>query len=451
MNPDTKYQKALDYLYSHIDFSLTRNLRYSEEKFNLDRMIRLMEKIGNPQSDYPVIHVAGTKGKGSVCAMMTSILTHAGYQTGFYSSPHMIDFNERIRIGNNLIKNSAVSRYLNYLKKPAEKIKNISTFELITAMAFKYFSDQRVDVAVIEVGMGGRLDATNIVQPIISIITKISLDHTKILGNTIPKIAKEKSGIIKKNVPVVVAPQIPDAKKTIMQTANEKGARVIDVQKEIEYEVLSFNLYGQRFIIRITNNGEEFGPFFMPLLGDHQVVNAAVAYASVTELKKLKWKVHENAVSDGFAEIEWPGRFEVLNKNPLIIIDGAHNEESFRQLKKTIIKYLPGKKIVFIFGVSEDKKVKSMLSIINPIVDKLILTNSDHPRAISSKELAKIANGIGIDNIAFSTIEEALNYAVNQINQNSAILASGSIFIAGAVKQIYEDNLRNARKFILFT
>jgi len=444
MNPEKKYQKALDYLYSHIDFSLTRNMRYSEEKFNLDRMYHLMEEIGNPQSDYPVIHVAGTKGKGSVCAMLTSILTHAGYQTGFYSSPHMIDINERIRIGNCLIKNSTVSKYVDYLKKPAGKIKDISTFELISAMAFKYFSDQKVDLTVIEVGMGGRLDATNIVQPIISIITKISLDHTKILGNTIPKIAKEKSGIIKKNVPVVLAPQSADAEKTVMHAADEKGARVIDVQKEIEYEVLSFNLDGQRFIIKFINNSEIFGPFFVPLPGDHQTVNAAVAYAAVTELRKMKWKIPEKAVSDGFAELDWPGRFEVLNKNPLIIIDGAHNEESFLQLKHTIQKYLPGKKLTFIFGASEDKNVKSMLSIINPVVDLLILTNSNHPRAISCKELANIANGIGIENIAFSTVEAALDYAVNQINQNSAILASGSIFIAGAVKQIYEENLKNA-------
>ena len=207
---DKTYQKSLDYLYSFIDYSLTRNLRYAEEKFDLSRMATLMDLLGNPQKDFDIIHVAGSKGKGSTCAMIFSILRSQGYHVGFYSSPHMIDFTERIRVNNHRIPPDDFCLLLDDMKEVIEKVKNISTFEITTALAFQYFSKKEIDIAVVEVGMGGRLDATNIVTPILSVITSISLDHTKILGNTITKIAEEKAGIIKKGVPVIISKQKKD-------------------------------------------------------------------------------------------------------------------------------------------------------------------------------------------------------------------------------------------------
>ena len=216
------YSQALDYIYSFVDYSLTRNLRYSPEKFDLKRMRSFLELLDNPQQNYKVVHVAGTKGKGSTAAMIASILSASGYKTGFYTSPHMIDFSERIRIGDDLISHKEITDYVNLLEPAIKKVPELTTFEIITGMAFKYFSDNKVDFGVIEVGMGGRFDATNVVKPQISVITSISFDHTKVLGKTLKKIAFEKAGIIKENIPVIVSKQKSSPLNEIKKIARER-------------------------------------------------------------------------------------------------------------------------------------------------------------------------------------------------------------------------------------
>jgi len=439
MDIEREYQRSLDFIYSFIDISTTRNLRYSPDKFNLSRMYRVMSLLGDPHLNYDIVHVAGTKGKGSICAMTASIMKEARYKVGLYSSPHMIDFRERIKVNNNEISRQTLTNYVMKLRPIFNSVEKISAFEIITAIAFKYFTDQQVEIAIIEVGMGGRLDATNVVQPIVSIISPVSHDHMKILGNTLAKIAKEKAGIIKKSIPVIISPQKKSAKEEIERIAKRKGSIIIDTSENYEFEQKKYSLEKQSFVIKekLIHPSDTYGPIYeIPLLGDHQINNAITAYACVMRLRKLGYKINESALKNGFSKVEWPGRFEVVCQKPLIIVDGAHNRDSFRKLKNTIKKYLTGKKVILIFGASEDKEVQLMLKIIKPYIDQFIFTKSEHPRAMEIDKLEKYASNIDLENYSISEIDNIIPLILRKSLQKKAYIASGSIFIAGAIKQL---------------
>jgi len=439
MDIEREYQRSLDFIYSFIDLSITRNLRYSPDKFNLSRMYVVMSLLGNPQLNYDVVHVAGTKGKGSICAMTASIMREAGYKVGFYSSPHMIDFRERIKVNDNEISKQSLINYVMKLRHIFITVDQLSTFEIITAIAFKYFADQQVDIAIIEVGMGGRLDATNVVEPIVSIISPISHDHMNILGDTIAKIAREKAGIIKKSVPVIISPQKESAKEEIKIIANRKGSFIIDVSENYTFEQINYSLEKQSFVIKekLIYPSDTCNPIYeIPLLGDHQINNAITAFACILRLRKLGYEINENALKNGFSKVEWPGRFEVVCKKPLIIVDGAHNRDSFRKLRDTIKKYLAGKKVILIFGASEDKEVKLMIKIIKPYIEHFIFTKSEHPRALGLGELEKFASSLDLDNYSIGDIGSIVPLILRKSDQKNTYIASGSIFIAGAIKQL---------------
>ena len=439
MEIEIEYQRSLDYIYSFIDLSITRNLRYSPDKFNLSRMYEVMSLLGNPQLNYDVVHAAGTKGKGSICAMTASIMQEAGYKVGFYSSPHMIDFRERIKVNNIEISRQLLINYVMKLRPIFNSVEEISTFEIVTAIAFKYFADQHVDIAVIEVGMGGRLDATNVVQPIVSIISPVSHDHMKILGNTIAKISREKAGIIKKSIPVIISPQKKSAKEEIEKIAGRKGSLIIDTFEEYAFKQINNSLEKQSFVIikKSINPPNRCSPIYeIPLLGDHQINNAITAFACIMQLRKLGYEINESALKNGFSRVEWPGRFEVICQKPLIIVDGAHNRESFRKLRNTIKKYLAGKKVILIFGASEDKEVKLMLKIIKLSIDHFIFTKSEHPRALGLDELEKFAVNLDLNNYSIRKIDNIIPLILKKNDQKEAYIASGSIFVAGAIKQL---------------
>lgn len=439
------YQSALDYLYSFIDFSLTKDLRYSPEKFNLDRMYRFLDLLDNPQNKYNVIHVAGTKGKGSICAMVAGILSKAGYQTGFYSSPHMIEFTERIQIGNEHIKKEEVIKYCNELNGLIEQITNISTFEIVTGMAFKYFADKSVEFAVIEVGMGGRLDATNVVLPIVTAISSISIDHTQVLGDSLKKIAAEKAGIIKENVPVVLSPQQKSAEDVVEARAKVKNAKLIKVRESCTYQIKEASLNGQKVLFSFDTVETKMNhqaktrknlELFIPLIGDHQIENAATALLVTGELIEKGCEIPDYAILEGIKELKWQGRFEIISEFPIIIIDGAHNRDSFIKMRDTIRKYLTEKKIILLFGVSEDKQVKLMLQEIRSVVDELIITKSNHPRALEPAIIEIFARQLGFDYSIEPDISKAVMKMFDHAGKDEVIIASGSLFIAGAVKEI---------------
>jgi len=450
-----RYQQALDYIYSFIDYSMTRNLRYSAEKFNLDRMRKFLQKIGNPQTDYEAIHVAGTKGKGSTSAMLTSILTNGGYRTGFYSSPHMINFNERIRIGNQMISKQSLVGSVEWIKPYVEQVPELTTFEIITAIAFKYFSDKKVHDALIEVGMGGRFDATNVIAPKLTVITPISHDHMKILGSTLIKIAEEKAGIIKKGVPLVIATQKENVRRVLQNTALEKGAPVFDAHEMISLTITRKTLDGQNFQVKKIaeeefidkKNIEEIykKEFFIPLIGEHQLRNAETALVSILLLNNLGYEITINQIDQGFRATKWPGRFECISKTPLIFIDGAHNSESFRKFKKTLDEYFSSYKKVLIFGASEDKEVEFMLRIIGKTVNQVILTQTEHPRAMDVGELKRISTKLGMNGIFSKNVEDSMQIALKLSNTDTVILAAGSLFVAGAIKKIWMEQTGRRR------
>ena len=446
---DNDYQNALDFLYSHINYSLTRNLRYSPEKFNLERMYELLRKLGNPQLDYATVHVAGTKGKGSVCALIASVLQTAGYKTGFYSSPHMRDFTERIRFNNCTIPKKDLARLVNEIEPVVTSIRNLTTFEITTAIAFLYFSRMKSEIAVVEVGLGGRLDATNVIIPIVSVITPISLDHVKILGNTVEKIAMEKSGIIKRDQPVVVAPQRESVLKIIEEIANKKHAHIIEIDRDFSYKQLFHSFEYQTFLLSHSNDKEKdvFGEeidsnkyieLSIPLLGKHQVQNAALAFGALEVIKENGFRISDNAVKNGFMNTVWRGRFEILSQNPFIIVDSAHNVDSTKKLINAIDDYFANYEVILIFGASEDKDIDGMLKLLSKRAKVIIFTKSSHPRAIEPVEIRDIAIKYK-DNI-FTTIncKEALELAMKSIKKNQLILVTGSIFVVAAISNLWD-------------
>jgi dihydrofolate synthase / folylpolyglutamate synthase len=438
-NMENTYNDALDYLYGFVDYSLTRQLRYSEEKFNLDRIKKLMNLLGNPQFTYPVIHVAGTKGKGSTAAFIASVLQTAGYKIGLYTSPHLHDYTERIQINRIPISHDSLVDEVEYVKKLLPEVPEITTFEITTAIAFRFFAENQVDVAVIEVGLGGRLDATNIVDPIISVITSLSYDHMNILGDTIEKIAAEKAGIIKDNRPVVIAPQVyKQVYPVIEQFTDLHHSSLLKVEEIFEFYSSAHSLNGQDFSIHRKGNSEKPQNLSLRLLGFHQVENAATAFCTLDELKQLGFRINNDQILEGFAKTYWPCRFEVVSNSPLTIIDSAHNADSAQKLSNTIREYLGNNKITLIFGVSEDKDVNGMLDYLLPISDVIIMTKSIHPRAMSPQQLKLAAEEYGRSAYECETIEEALKVA-RELKKDNTMVITGSLFVAAAAKEIIQN------------
>lgn len=439
MDPiEASYQSTLDYLYSFVDYSLTRSLRYSPEKFDLGRMHRLMDMLGSPHAQYPVVHVAGTKGKGSTSALIAEVLQDAGYKVGFYTSPHMIDFTERIQVNRVPVSRQELVSLVDQLKPGVEQIEQLTTFELTTAAAFLHFTQQKVDIAVIEVGLGGRLDATNVVNPLISVITSLSMDHMNVLGDTLAKIAGEKAGIIKPGKPVVSAPQKLEAIEVIQRVAAERKSPLTLVEEEYSAVPIQRSLKQQVIEIHRKKNGKILPvgvEFSLPLLGAHQAQNAVTAYAVLEKLQRMGWKIELENIQRGFSQVVWPGRFEILQHDPLVIIDSAHNLDSAEKLAQTVRDYLPGKPLTLIFGASEDKDVAGMIKVLAPISARIIVTQSVHPRSFDAAQLGEIAKEISAQVEVMPVLESALSKGLQEVPQDGVVLVTGSIFVAAGARQ----------------
>lgn len=456
---EKKYQESLDFLYSFIDYSLKRNFRYAAEKFNLDRMRKFMQYLGNPQDDYQIIHVAGTKGKGSVSSLCANVLATQGYKTGLYTSPHMIDFSERIQINGVDIAKEELVEIIDEFRAITDKVPEITTFELTTALAFVYFSRQKVEHAVIEVGLGGRLDATNIVNPIVSVITSISYDHMSILGNTLSEIAGEKGGIIKPKTPVIIAPQKKEARFKLIDLAHEKKAPIIQVGRDYLYAAETHNLEGQSFLIWTPDEQPLVDEFIesagrdiwspiklrIPLVGFHQVENAATAYATLKTIEKLGVKIDQESYQKGFATVKWPGRMEIMHNHPTLVIDSAHNRYSALKLRQAMDDYFPGLPILLVFGASEDKDIEGMFEELLSRVWRVIATQSTHPRSIDAGVLVDLIHQFGRPAQAIVPIEDALKTALDEAGQEAVVLVAGSVFVAAAAREIYLSMAHSAK------
>jgi len=417
------YKEALDGLYS---------LDIPKWTFGLDRIEQLLKKLGNPEKNLKCIHVAGTNGKGSVCAMLHSVLMDAGYKTGLYTSPHLKKFNERIKINNALISDKDIVKYYLKVKKHVD---GQSFFEITTAMAFLYFAEKNADFIVLEVGLGGRLDATNVVMPMVSIITNIGLEHTDFLGNTIEKISYEKAGIIKKNVPVVTAAE-GVALAAIKKISNERTSPLILINKNnIKYNKKNsinkdYNNKKNKIIVEKNCWTFDFNGYknieLKNLNGQFQALNAAIAIKAIDAIKNnYNFKINENNVKEGLLNAKWPGRFQFIATN--ILIDSAHNPSGFKVLANEL-KDINYNKLILLVGFSNDKDIKAISEIIKNKADKTIITKSCNERALEPKTIKKYfsKNSIVIENP-----KKALKYAKDIAEKRDLILITGSIFLVG--------------------
>lgn len=432
-----EYQKALDYLYSYVDFSLTKVMRYTDEQFDLGRMREFTAALGNPQAAYPSLHVAGTKGKGSVSALCASALHASGYRVGLYTSPHLHDYTERIQVNRQSMPHEDLIHLLEEMKPVIESIPKLTTFEITTALAFKYFQHQKVDVAVFEVGLGGRLDATNVVTPRVCVITSISYDHTQILGETLAKIAGEKAGIIKEGVPVVVAPQKDEARKVIERIAAECKAPLIEIDRQYSYAAGGHSLNGQNLRVWQTGQENRSIDLSIPLLGLHQVENAATALATLRTFSDLALPVSDEAIRTGFATTSWPGRFEVLQAQPTLLVDSAHNRDSALRLRQALDDYFPRVPVILLFGASEDKDIEGIFAELKPRIKSVVVVKSFHPRACEPERLVEIATKHGKPAQLIPDIPEALQEALRIAGDDCMVLATGSIFVVAAVREAW--------------
>ncbi len=395
------YKKILKYLYS---------LESPKIKLGLNSIEKLLNQLGNPEKKLQCIHVAGTNGKGSVCAMLFQILREAGFKVGLYTSPHLKKFNERIRINDHFITDREI---VDYFLRVKPYITNQSFFEITTAMAFLYFEEKNVDFVILEVGLGGRLDATNVVVPLISVITNIGLEHTNILGKTIEKISFEKAGIIKEKIPVVTGAK-GNALKVIKKIANEKNAPLFKAKK-----------------CKIVK--------FRHLNGAFQQENKNIALTTINTLKKFySVKINKKQIINGLKKTQWPARLQFISKN--ILVDCAHNISGFKALKKelTIIKNKKKtKNLIFVVGVQSTKDVKSMLHIINPLISTIIFTKSKNEKASNPNYLLSIFKKIKNNELTQAKIikspKKALNYAKKIAGKNDLSIATGSIYMVGEV------------------
>jgi dihydrofolate synthase/folylpolyglutamate synthase len=427
------YQEALDYLYSFVDYSRERSDRYSADAFDLTRMADLMARLGEPQLAYPTVHIAGTKGKGSVAALMASAMSRAGYRTGLYTSPHLVQFTERIQIDGEQIPPKDVADFTGQLRDHVPLVPGLTTFELVTALAFLYFDQREVDCGVIEVGLGGRLDATNVVQPLVTVITSISLDHTHLLGETLAEIAREKAGILKPGVPLVLSPQPPEARDSILARAEEVGSPVVEVGRDWLVEGKSQTIDGQSLVITPADASAGGIDFQMPLLGRHQLENAAAAYAGLDLVRRRGLPLEDEDIQAGFAGVVWPGRFQILRQRPDVVVDAAHNAKSAQCLADTVQTLYPDRPVTLIFGASADKDLRGMLLALAPIAERVIFTQAFHPRAEDPEALKLLAAGMGFAGETAASVLDALRTAVAQATSETVVLATGSLFVVGEI------------------
>jgi dihydrofolate synthase/folylpolyglutamate synthase len=436
MNPDPAYQAALDYLYSFVEFSRTHQQNLAPENYDLSRMRALMDALGNPDQSYKTIHVAGTKGKGSVCAFCASVLQEAGLKTGLFTSPHLKDFDERIQINREVIPRDAFVNLVEEIKPHVAAIPRLTTFEIATAVALWYFARQEVDIAVIEVGLGGRLDATNVITPLVSVITSISRDHTYVLGDTLSEIAAEKGGIIKPGIPVVLAPQRQEPRLTLTKIAAERGSPLTRVGNDYKFSIESRSLDGQVFSLwRPGDQGKNNTLFEIPLLGDHQVENAATAYVALQTVKEAGLDISEGIIRRGLTKTSWAGRFEILQRDPPVVVDAAHNAYSARALETTLDQYYPNRPMILITGMSADKDIQGMISAWLPRTVHIIATQSGHPRAIPPGELVEaICSFTDVSVTAEPDATAALEAALEMVNKDQLIIATGSVFEVASVR-----------------
>jgi dihydrofolate synthase/folylpolyglutamate synthase len=431
------YEAALERVMGLADFE--RHLHRPEHAlFHLERIGLLVERLGNPHLGIPTVHVAGTKGKGSTSAMTASILAAQGYKTGLYTSPHLHSATERIRVGMEPISQGDFAAVVEEIWPAVEWVSEhggyggVTTFEALTAMAFFYYREIGADFQVIEVGLGGRLDSTNVVNPTVCAITNISLDHVAILGDTVAKIAYEKAGIIKPGVPVVVAPQNEEAMAVFREVAAQRGAPLVQVDARLSWRKLHSDMDGQSFEVKGLRDTHEL---WMPLLGDHQLENAATAVATAETLAGAGHEMSKESIVQGIRDVRWPARLEVLSREgPLVVVDGAHNPYSMKRLVEALRQHFVFRRAIVIFGALGGHSVQGMVAELAELSPLVLVARSRHPRAASSGIISRVISEQRLP-IAFQSdnVAEATRRALELADVDDLVLGTGSLSVAAEV------------------
>ena len=441
------YDAAIAYINDFIDYERHPDFSRQARLYNLNRISHLLELLGNPQEQLRIVHIAGSKGKGSTAALIASILSCAGYQTGLFTSPHLITPRERCRIDGELISEADVARCIAKMKPAIDEVSRsefgpVSFFEIYTALAFCYFADKATDFAVVEVGLGGRLDATNVVDPVATVITPIGLEHTAILGETHAAIAAEKAEIIKHGCPLALAPQVPEAQAVFEEVAAERAAPIVPASAVSHRDAGNGNSRllgkGEKLPIGQHFDVENYSALFMPLLGEHQRVNAATAIAAIAGLKQLGYVIPYESVYQGIAQVEWPGRMQVITEvgqeSPIILLDGAHSPDSMRLLCREIRRNFRYHRLIFVVSLMRDKAVKEVGEVVSQNADTVIVTEvSDNPRVMPAHKIHRAWKEMCEDVTLCPTPMEALKTALTCASPEELVCVTGSLYLVGEV------------------
>ncbi|HVO66459.1 MAG TPA: folylpolyglutamate synthase/dihydrofolate synthase family protein [Syntrophales bacterium] len=406
-----------------------RGLKSVDIRFGLGPISRLLIRLNNPQNAYGTVLIGGTNGKGSIAAMVASILSHGGFRVGLYTSPHLIDVRERIKVDGNLISPKEIVEWIEEVKK--QSTENITYFEFLTAIAFLYFLQKRVDVAVIEVGMGGRLDATNVVTPLVSVVSNISLDHEEYLGNSLEDIAREKGGIIKDGGICITAVKQRRIFKFLEDTCRKRGAEIYRVGRDLKVDIFcngSFSFSGIR---------KRYSDLVCPLKGKHQIENAAVALGVIDCIASKGFEVSDAAVFGGIRDVQWEGRLEILQQKPTVLVDGAHNADGATVLSKALKEEFVYRKLILIFGVLNDKDYKTMLKKLVPLAEHLIITKPDTVRTMPPEVIMKAAKSYRKRIEVVENSHEALKRALSLADPCDLICITGSLYLVGEIKRAF--------------
>ena len=404
-------------------------------KPGLKRIKALCEYLGNPQDALQFVHVAGTNGKGSFCSMLTSILKNASYKVGTYTSPYILEFNERIRLNGENIANDDLAELCDIIKPFCDSTTDKPTeFEIITALGFEYFRRQKCDIVVLECGLGGRYDATNLIDtPVLSVITGVDFDHQNFLGDTIEQIASEKAGIIKKDVPCIWCGDNVIAENIIKDTAKSMGSTLLSPNHQL-IDILNSNLSGTNF------NYKDYKNLFIPLLGTYQPLNAANAVTAAECLKGLGYNITEQNIYDGLKDTVWHARFEMLQNNPPVIFDGAHNPQGVTAAVKSVMQYFGNNKVNVLTGVMKDKDYLFIAKEIGKIADNVFCITPDNPRALEARDYAEVFRQNGVTATASENMNDGIVSAITQSkNNNQPLVILGSLYMYGDVYKIIND------------
>jgi dihydrofolate synthase/folylpolyglutamate synthase len=430
---ERSYREDMEWLFT---------VRRFGSKLGLDYVSHLLSRIGDPQDDFRSIHVTGTSGKGSTTAMVASILSEAGYKVGMFTSPHLMSFMERIVVDGRKISAEDVVRLVSLIRPVAEEmaadpqLRHPTFFEIVTAMAFEYFAEEDVEFAVLEAGMGGRLDATNVVKALVSVITNVGLEHTEVLGDTLLEIAEKKAGIIKKGGALITATADDEVFHLFTEICRRVGSRIFRVGDDLSFEKIQSDHDGQRF--RLEGLFDTYGELFIPLLGEHQLLNAASAVGAVEALRFYGVEVPRDAVEGGLASVRWPGRMEIVQTRPLVVLDGAKDVDATRAVKETLLNDFDVDRVVAVVSMSSDKKIAGMIEQLAQAADYFVITahgvmgRAAEPSLIA-RELERLSKGHEI----VEDIKDAVRRAIHLAGEDGMVIVVGSIFLVGEARELW--------------